>query len=80
VLGMILSDAGVLVGIGAAIGAALALGLAQAAASLLFGLKAHDPLTYVIAVLVMAAAAVLASSWPASRASKLDPMAALRHE
>jgi putative ABC transport system permease protein len=80
VLGMILSEAGVLVGIGAAIGAALALGLAQAAASLLFGLKARDPLTYVIAVIVMAAAAVLASSWPAYRASKLDPMTALRYE
>jgi len=80
VLRMILSEAGVLVGIGAAIGAVLAFASAQAAASLLFALNPRKPLTYVIAVIVMALAALLASSWPAYRASKLDPIAALRYE
>lgn len=80
VLRMILSEAGVLVGIGAAIGAVLAFASAQTAASLLFALNPRNPLTYVIAVIVMALAALLASSWPAYRASKLDPIAALRYE
>jgi putative ABC transport system permease protein len=80
VLSMILREAGVLVLIGAAVGTALALLAAQLAASLLFGLKPRDPLTYVIAIAVLAIAAALASSWPAYRASKLDPMAALRYE
>jgi ABC-type antimicrobial peptide transport system permease subunit len=48
--------------------------------SMLFGLKALDPVTIAEAVLVMAAVALLAGWWPARRASRLDPMTALRHE
>jgi putative ABC transport system permease protein len=80
VLEMILREAGVLVLLGAAVGTALALVAAQATASLLFGLKPRDPLTYVMAIAVLSIAAALASCWPAYRASKLDPMAALRYE
>lgn len=77
---MILREAGVLVLVGAAVGTALALLAAHTATSLLFGLRPRDPLTYLIAVAVLSIAAALASSWPAYRASKLDPITALRYE
>jgi hypothetical protein len=67
-------------GIGVAIGAVCSLALAQTAASLLFGLKAYDPLTFLAAALVLAAVAALGSYLPARRASRLDPMTALRYE
>jgi putative ABC transport system permease protein len=80
VLRMILREASVLTVIGLVIGTGLALGSAQAAKSLLFGLKPRDPLTLVLAVLTLSAVAALASFLPAYRASKLDPLTALRYE
>src|SRR5712691_9035781 len=80
VLRMILSEAGVLTVAGLVIGTGLALGAAQAAKSLLFGLKPRDPLTLVLAVVSLSAVAALASFLPAYRASKLDPLTALRYE
>ncbi len=62
------------------IGTGLALASAQAAKSLLYGLKPRDPLTLVIAVILLGAVATLASFMPAHRASKLDPLTALRYE
>ena len=67
----------VLLAMGIAIGAALSLAAARTAASLLFGLKPHDPVTLLLAA---AALAAIASFLPARRASRLDPMAALREE
>ena len=80
VLRMILREATVLTVTGLVIGTALALGTAQAAKSLLFGLKPRDPLTLVMAVVTLSAVAALASFLPAYRASKLDPLTALRYE
>jgi putative ABC transport system permease protein len=80
VLGLILSEASLLTVTGLVIGAGLALGAAQAAKSLLYGLKPRDPLTLVAAVVVLSAVAAFASFWPAYRASKLDPQIALRYE
>jgi predicted permease len=80
VLRMILREAGILTVAGLVIGTGLALGAAQAAKSLLFGLKSHDPLTLVMAVILLSAVATLASFLPAHRASKLDPLTALRYE
>jgi putative ABC transport system permease protein len=80
VLRLILREAGLLTITGLVIGAGLALGAAQAAKSLLYGLKPRDPLTLVAAVVVLSAVAALASFWPAYRASKLDPLIALRYE
>jgi ABC-type lipoprotein release transport system permease subunit len=50
------------------------------AKSLLFGLKPRDPWTLVLAFAILAAVAALASFLPAYRASKFDPMLALREE
>jgi len=80
VLRLILREATVLTVTGLVIGTALALGSAQAAKSLLFGLKPRDPLTLVMAVVTLSAVAALASFLPAYRASKLDPLTALRYE
>jgi putative ABC transport system permease protein len=80
VLKLILNEATVLTATGLVIGAGLALGAAQAAKSLLYGLKPHDPITLVAAIVVLSAVAAFASFWPAYRASKLDPLIALRYE
>src|SRR5580704_15116329 len=80
VLKLILNEATLLTVTGLVIGAGLALGAAQAAKSLLYGLKPRDPLTLIAAVVVLSAVAAFASFWPAYRASKLDPLIALRYE
>jgi putative ABC transport system permease protein len=80
VLRLILGEAGLLTTTGLLIGAGLALGAAQAAKSLLYGLKPRDPLTLLAAVVVLSAVAAIASFWPAYRASRLDPLIALRYE
>ena len=66
--------------IGLAIGIAGALVLTRAMQSLLFGVSATDPLTLAGVVLLLGSAALLASYVPARRATKVDPLVALRHE
>ena len=80
VIGLLLKDAALLVMTGIAIGMACGLALARTAASLLFGLSSSDALTFCGAALLLAAVASLGSYLPARRASRLDPMAALRYE
>jgi putative ABC transport system permease protein len=80
VLRLILREAGMLTVTGLVIGSGLALGAAQAAKSLLYGLKPRDPITLVAAIILLSAVATFASFWPAYRASKLDPLIALRYE
>jgi len=78
VLRMVLGQAMLRVGIGAAIGLAGALVLTRVMASLLYGVKPTDPLTFGVVALVLIGAALLASYVPARRATRIDPMNALR--
>jgi predicted permease len=80
VIGMMMREAGWLLAVGLAVGAGLSLIAGRTASTLLFGLKPHDPLTLVSACLLLAVVAAAASFVPARSASKLDPLAALRHE
>jgi len=66
--------------IGAAIGLALALASSRVTSSLLFGIQAYDPFVLTLAILAMIAVAALAGYLPARRATRIDPMAALRYE
>lgn len=70
----------VLVGSGLAVGILLAAGASQAVGSMLVGVRPYDPLTYAVASLLLALAAVVASCIPARRAALVDPMVALRSE
>jgi len=77
---MIMREAGAMLLIGLAVGTVLTLVVARAAASMLYGLKAHDPVTLTAAVIALTLVAAAASFIPAHRAATLDPMAALREE
>jgi putative ABC transport system permease protein len=69
-----------LVAIGLVIGLAAAVVLTRVMASLLFGISATDPMTFIAISVVLIAVAVLASFIPALRATKIDPMVALRYQ
>ena len=80
VLKLVVGQGVVLALVGVGIGLAAAAALTQVMSSLLFGIGAHDPLTFsVLAGLLMVIASV-ACYIPARRATKVDPMVALRYE
>jgi predicted lysophospholipase L1 biosynthesis ABC-type transport system permease subunit len=79
VVGMVMREGMVLVGIGGAIGAALAAVAGQALSGALY-VGAFDVLSFTMAFAVLAIAAALANVVPAWRASRVDPMVALRHD
>ena len=80
VLGMILGQGMRTILIGIAIGLAGSLVLTRAISSLLFGVTATDPLTFTAVIALLIATALLACYIPAKRATKVDPMVALRYE
>jgi predicted permease len=80
VQGMVLRQVGVMVVVGATIGAIGAFALGRAARSLLFGLQGHDPVVFVTALVLLAAVAFGAGWVPARRASRTQPMMALRYD
>ncbi len=77
---LILRDASILVAAGAVIGIPAALAATRLVRSSLFGIGTQDPATVVTAAFVLASVAALASLLPARRATKVDPMIALRYE
>jgi predicted permease len=80
VIALVLSRAAILAAAGLAIGAGLSLAVSRLIRSTLFGLKATDPSTYVMVLFSVAGVALLAAAVPAWRASRIDPMVALRED
>jgi ABC-type antimicrobial peptide transport system permease subunit len=80
VLWLVLREALVLVVIGLVIGLVAASMVTKTAESLLYELKPNDPLTIALATTLLAVVAVWAGYFPARRASRVDPMIALRDE
>jgi ABC-type antimicrobial peptide transport system permease subunit len=74
----VLARTAALAGAGAAAGVALSLALMRAAAPLLYGLEPSDPLTFTATIAGLFSMALLAGYIPAVRASRVDPMTALR--
>lgn len=80
IIGLVLREAALLLAIGLVLGGALAAWAGKAAAALLYGLTPRDPLTLGGAISLLALVALCASYGPAWRASRMEPMAALRDE
>lgn len=80
VLGMVLRETMLLAAIGVVAGLAGAAALTRLAATMLFGLKPIDPLTFGGAAVLLIGIALAAGFTPAQRAARVDPMNALRHE
>jgi putative ABC transport system permease protein len=80
VLALILGEGARMAGLGVIIGIAVSLAITRLMSSLLFGVSATDPLTFVAVGALLSFAALLASYIPARRAMRVDPMVALRYE
>jgi putative ABC transport system permease protein len=80
VLSMILSESLRLVGAGILIGSLAALGLTRILAQLLYGVGSADPVTFLAVAALLASVGLVASLIPAARATRVDPLVALRYE
>ena len=80
VVWMVLRRVLLLAAVGLVISVPAALGASQLVKSFLFGTRPNDPGTLALAGVILLSAAILAGYAPARRASRIDPLVALRHE
>ena len=80
VLWLVMSQGARVALVGVGIGMAGALGLTRFLSSLLYGVEPADPLTFIVVSLILTSVALMASYIPARRATRVDPMVALRYE
>ena len=79
-IAMVLREAMIVTAIGLAVGLPLAIGVGNALRAFLFGVQPLDTVTLAVSCLVMTMVSLLAAYVPARRASRVDPIVALRHE
>ena len=80
ILGLILRESVVLSALGVMVGVPCAIAATRLIGHMPFGVAPGDPLTFAAAATILLAIGTLAGYWPARRATKIDPMAALRRE
>jgi ABC-type antimicrobial peptide transport system permease subunit len=80
VVWMVLREVLILAAMGLAIGLPISLGTSKFVESLLFGLQHNDPRSLATAIAILLSASLVAGYFPAWKASRIDPMIALRHE
>jgi predicted permease len=80
ILRLVMWDVAVILGVGVAAGLCISVAAVGLLQKMLFGLSARDPLTMIVSAGMLCAAALVAGYLPALRATKVDPMVALRHE
>jgi len=78
VVGMVLRDAGARIALGVVIGLGAAWLLTRVLASMLYNVGTHDPITFALAPMVIVVVGLVASAVPARRASRVDPLGAMR--
>jgi ABC-type antimicrobial peptide transport system permease subunit len=80
VRGMILCESSWLAGVGILVGVGVAFGLTRLIKTMLYGIQPYDPATLTGGVSILLVVALAASWIPATRAARVQPMDALRHE